>query len=200
MLALPTILSTMTRWPHPCLIFRRSYTPTMRPRFSWWVSGIRRQSSNGPQKYNNMHIQRTFYGSGSCPYGQLVVLLGDYKGGGMMIVRCSTAPLMILRWYIWYRWGHFTTYLYLVSIVIQNHVRCIGVSIIPNTLIRRRGYTTINWWNRTTNIHYWIYLAIDIRRACGCCIEEYRRDQVKRYHWSMVCSNIYVHHHILKPA
>ena len=33
---------------------------------------------------------------GSCPYGQLVVLLGDYKGGGMMIVRCSTAPLMII--------------------------------------------------------------------------------------------------------
>ena len=44
-------------------------------------------------------IQRTFYGS--CPYGQLVVridvlLLGYYKGGGMMIVRCSTAPLMII--------------------------------------------------------------------------------------------------------
>ena len=96
MLALPTILSTMTRWSHRCLIFRRSYTPTMRPRFSWWISGIRRQSSNGPQKYNNMHIQRTFYAHDSCPYGQLVVLLGDYKGGGMMIVRCSTAPLMII--------------------------------------------------------------------------------------------------------
>ena len=33
---------------------------------------------------------------GSYPYGRLVVLLGDYKGGGMMIVRCSTAPLMII--------------------------------------------------------------------------------------------------------
>jgi hypothetical protein len=44
-------------------------------------------------------IQQTFYGS--CPYGQLVVridvlLLGYYKGWGMMIVRCSTAPLMII--------------------------------------------------------------------------------------------------------
>jgi len=80
----------------PLASCRRSNTPTMRPRFSWWISGIRRQSSNGPQKYNNMHIQRTFYAHDSCPYGQLVVLLGDYKGGGMMIVRCSTAPLMII--------------------------------------------------------------------------------------------------------
>ena len=148
-----------------------------------------------------MHHPRTFYGSWFMSIGQLVVLLGDYKGGGMMIVRCSTARLMIITLvHLMSMRTYFTTYLYLVSIVIQNHVRCIGVSIIPNTLIRRRGYTTINWWNRTTNIHYWIYLAIDIRRACGCCIEEYRRDQVKRYHWSMVCSNIYVHHHILKPA
>ena len=28
-----------------------------------------------------MHIQRTFYAHDSCPYGQLVVLLGDYRWG-----------------------------------------------------------------------------------------------------------------------
>ena len=56
-----------------------------------------------------MH-QRTFYGS--CPYGgelvvQIVVLWGDYKCGGMMLVRGTVdyyANLILMRTFvIWYR-------------------------------------------------------------------------------------------------
>ena len=56
--------------------------------------------------------QRTFYRS--CPYGgqlvvQIIVLLGDYEGGRMMIgtIKISACHLILMRTFviIWYRYS-----------------------------------------------------------------------------------------------
>ena len=44
----------------------------------------------------------------------------------------------------------------------------------------------MNWWNRTTNMHYWGVSCNLYIRACGLEVEELEdqdRRQVKRYHW-----------------